>query len=125
MTYRRDHSAGSDALSEAHQALALGVLPLPQKVLVADEVGLVVHHEGAALHPDGVAVAQVGAELRAVAAAFIRAALEVTFLVENDLMKQKNTFTFIQTVFCCVSEPVVEMQVALGNKVLRYKLIET
>lgn len=52
------------------------------------EVGLLIDHEEATLHPAGVAPAQIGSELRAVAAGFIGAALEVPVLVEDDLQLQ-------------------------------------
>ena len=49
---------------------------------------MVVDHEAATFHPAGVAAAQVGSELGAVAAALVRAPLEVPVLVEDDLWRQ-------------------------------------
>lgn len=62
------------------------------------EVRLLVDHEEATLHPAGVTPAQIGSELRAVAAGFIGAALEVPVLVEDDLQLQNNNLLFFFTV---------------------------
>ena len=80
-----DHAAGSHAVIEAHPALVVGILAAAQEILVSHEAGPLVDHPAAALHLDGVAAAEVGVQLRAVAAAFVRAPLEVLVLVEDDL----------------------------------------
>lgn len=86
--YHVDNAAGLDAAIEADGVLVLGVLARGQEVLLAHEVGLVVHHERPALHPAGAALAQVGGDFRAVADALVRAALEVSLLEEDDLERK-------------------------------------
>lgn len=80
-----DNAAGLDAVIEADGVLVLGVLARGQEVLLAHEVGLVIHHERPALHPAGVALAQVRGDFRAVTDALVRAAVEVSLLEEDDL----------------------------------------
>lgn len=79
-----DHAAGPDAVAHAQHAHVVCVLAPPQEVLVSHVVGAVVNHEAAPLHPAGVAATQVGGHVRAVAHAFIGAALEVPVLIEDD-----------------------------------------
>lgn len=86
--YLRDITAGSDGIDHAH-ALVIRVVTPPQEILVSHEVRPLIHHEAAALHPAGVAAAQVGSQLRAVAAGLIGATLEVSVLVEDDLIIHK------------------------------------
>lgn len=83
-----DNAAGLDAVIEADGVLVLGVLARGQEVLLAHEVGLVVHHERPALHPAGAALAQVRGDFRAVTDALVRAALEVSLLEEDDLERK-------------------------------------
>ena len=87
-TYVADETAGVDGVVVAVPALVLWVLAAGQHVLGAHVVGPLVHHPGPALHADGVAAAEVGAELGAVAAALVVAALEVSVLVEDDLWRR-------------------------------------
>lgn len=82
-----EEATGADGVGEAVPALVVRVLPSHEDVLVAHVVGSLVDDPGAALHPDGVAAADVGAELGAVAAAFVVVALEVPVLVEEDLQE--------------------------------------
>lgn len=84
-TYVSEEATGADGVGEAVPALVGRVLPSHEDVLVAHVVGSLVDDPGPALHPDGVTAADVGAELGAVAAAFVVMALEVPVLVEEDL----------------------------------------
>lgn len=67
--------------------LVVGVLSPGQDVLVTSEVGLLVQNPAATLHLDGVAAAEVRLSVGAVAVALESAALEVSFLVEDDLQR--------------------------------------
>ena len=95
-SYHGDHTAGTDAITEAIHALVVGVLSPLHDVLVAHVVGTVVGHEAAALHPAGVTLAQVGGHVGTVAAALIGAALEVLVLVEDDLEYRMKTLPCLQ-----------------------------
>lgn len=68
--------------------MILGILSSGQEELLARVVRLVVYHELPTLHPAGAASAQVRGDLRAVADALIRAALEVSLLEEDDLERK-------------------------------------
>lgn len=96
--YRRDNAAGLNAVIEAKGIRAFGIFSPGQEVLLAHEVGLVIDYECPALHPAGVALAQVRGNLRAVADALKRAALEVTLLEEDDLEK-KTQIVFVWDYF--------------------------
>ena len=85
LPYMSDEATGPDGVAEAVPALVAGVLPSHEDVLVTRVVGSLIDDPGPALHTDRVAAADVGAELRAVAAAFIVMTLEVLVLVEEDL----------------------------------------
>lgn len=74
-----------DGVIEAVPALEVGVLPSHEDVLVAHVMGSLIDDPGPVLHPDGVAAADVGADLRAVTAAFVVMTLEVLVLIEEDL----------------------------------------
>lgn len=107
--YHRDKAAGLNAVVEADGVLILRILSPGQEVLLPREVGLIVDHEGPALHPAGAAAAQVRGDLRAVAEALIRAALEVSLLEEDDLERERhrlclveNTFLFFSILRLCV-----------------------
>ena len=56
---------------------------------------MVVDHEAATFHPAGVAAAQVGGQLRAVAAGLVGPALEVPVLVEDDLQNKFQKLVFL------------------------------
>lgn len=88
LIYHRDNAAGLNAVSEADGVLIFRILSLGQEVLLTPEVGLVIDHECPTLHPAGAALAQVGVDLRAVADALIRAALEVSLFEEDDLERK-------------------------------------
>lgn len=88
MTYLGDHTTRSDTVIHSNHTLVIRVLPPPQVVLVAHVVGPLIDHEVAALHPDGVASVEVGVEVGTVAAALVRAPLEVSVLVKYDLKKK-------------------------------------
>lgn len=98
MTYLWDHTARSDTVINANHTLVIRVLSSPQIVLIAHVVGPLIHHEAATLHPDGVASVEVGVKIGTVAAALMRAPLEVSVFVKNDLQKQQaHTDTFLQS----------------------------
>lgn len=100
MTYLWDHTARSDTVINANHTLVIRVLSSPQIVLIAHVVGPLIHHEAATLHPDGVASVEVGVKIGTVAAALMRAPLEVSVFVKNDLQKQQaHTDTFFTE--CC------------------------
>lgn len=82
--------AGPDAVVEAHPALIISVFTPAQEVLVALEVGPLVHHPVSTLHPDGVATGEVRVQLSTVIAALIGATLEVSLLKKDDLGKKNN-----------------------------------
>lgn len=86
-TYNVDHLAGAEAVIQTHPALVIRILAPAQNILVAHEVGPLIHHPNPALYADGVTPVQVGMEVRTVAVALIPTALEVLVLVENDLHK--------------------------------------
>lgn len=88
MTYLGDHATRSDTIVDANHALVIRVLPSPQVVLVAHVVGPLINHEAATLHPDGVTPIEVGVKVGTVAAALMRAPLEVSVFVKYDLEKQ-------------------------------------
>lgn len=84
-SYHGNHAAGSNTVVESHPALVVWIVALCQKVLVAHVVVFLVDHPSSTVHLDGVAAAEVGVQVRALAAALIGAALKVSILVENDL----------------------------------------
>lgn len=88
LTHEVDYLAGAEAVVESHPALVLWVLPSGQDVLVAHEVGPLVHHPRPALHSDGVAAAQIGVEISAVTVTLITTTLKVLVLVKDDLRKR-------------------------------------
>lgn len=83
--YVFDRATWLDAVIESHPLLLIRVFPRAQDVLVAREVGTLIQHPAATLHFDGVAAAEVGAQVRAVRAALIAAALEVLIFKEYNL----------------------------------------
>ena len=87
LTYLRDHTARTDTVIDAKHALVVRLLPSLQVVLVPHVVGSLVDHKAAALHPDGVASVEEGVQVGTVAAALVRASLEVSVFEENDLRK--------------------------------------
>lgn len=86
-TYIGEGFTGANGVTEAHPVLVVGVLSPGQDVLVTSEVGLLVQNPAATLHLDGVAAAEVRLSVGAVAVALESAALEVSFLVEDDLQR--------------------------------------
>lgn len=99
MTYRGDHTAGSDTVVHSNHTLVISVLSSPQIVLVSHIVGSLIDHEAATLHPDGVTPVEVGVKVRTVAAALMGAPLEVSVFIKYDLQKQswcthKDSFRF-------------------------------
>lgn len=87
-----EEATGADGVVEAIPVLVVGVVAPHQDVLVTHVVRSLIDDPGPALHTDGVAAADVGAELRAVTAAFIAVALEVLVLVEVDLQQPNVNF---------------------------------
>lgn len=86
-TYIGEGFTGANGVTEAHPVLVVGVLSPGQDVLVTSEVGLLVQNPAATLHLDGVAAAEVRLSVGTVAVALESAALEVSFLVEDDLQR--------------------------------------
>ena len=80
-----DEAAGADGVTEAHPLLVGRVVPTPQEVLAACEVGLLIEHPAATVHAHRVAAAEVGLQVGVVAAALIVAALVAAVLIEADL----------------------------------------
>lgn len=83
-----DEATGTDGVTEAIPALEDGVLPFKQYILVAHILGSLIDDPGPTIHSNGIAAAEVGAELRTVAAAFKGAALEVLVLIEGNLKEE-------------------------------------
>lgn len=50
-----------------------------------------VHHEEPILYPDGLTLGKICVQICTVTAAFVKAALKVSVLIENDLVKIKDT----------------------------------
>jgi hypothetical protein len=90
--YHGDHAAGLDTLVHSHHAHVVGVLSLPQEMLVSHEVGALVDHEHTAHHPDGLAAVEHGVKISAVTHALMVTATEVLVLVEDDLMEEQGSF---------------------------------
>lgn len=88
LTYLWDHTTRSDTVVDADHTLVVRVLPSPQVVLVAHIVGPLVNHKATALHLDGVASVEVAVKVGTVAAALMRAPLEVSVFVEYNLQQQ-------------------------------------
>jgi hypothetical protein len=84
-TYHGDHATGPETIAHSHHTLVVRVLSPLHEVLVSHVVGALVHHEASTLDPAGLAPAHVGGNVGAVGAALIRAALEVSVLVEGGL----------------------------------------
>lgn len=79
------HSAGPNAVIEAHPSLIIWVTATFQEILVSHEVGALIDHPAPFSHLDGIAAAEMGEQVSRVTAALIEATLEVTVLVEDDL----------------------------------------
>lgn len=90
-SHHGDHTARSDTVTETSRALTVGVVPPSQEILLAHIIWMFVHHEAPVLYPDGVTLGKVWVQVCTVTAAFVIAALKVSILVENDLIKIKDT----------------------------------
>lgn len=90
-SHHGDHAARSDTVTETSSALTVGVVPPSQEILLAHIIWMFVHHEAPVLYPDGVTLGKVWVQVCTVTAAFVIAALKVSILVENDLIKIKDT----------------------------------
>lgn len=90
-TYKVDHLAGAEAITQPHPALVLSVLSPDQDILVAHEVGPFIHHPSPTLHADGVAAAQVSVEIQTVTVTLITSTLEVLVLKKDDLEHKRES----------------------------------
>lgn len=80
-----DEAAGADRVAEAHPLLVVSIVPAPQEVLAACEVGLLIERPAATVHAHRVRAPEVGLQVGVVTAALIAVALEAAVLVEGDL----------------------------------------
>lgn len=85
-TYLWNQTTRANGVSHAHRHV-VRILSPPDKELVSHIVGPVIDHETATLDPTWVAAAEVDGHVGAVTAALIRAALEVPFLIEDNLQE--------------------------------------